>query len=61
MISAVDYESHFDNKFSVDNFSILANERFETSLDLEKYFSGDRKSSFKKKLYFALESLFVRR
>jgi hypothetical protein len=50
MISAVDYESHFDNKFSVDKFSILANERFETSLDLEKYFSGDTKSRIKKKL-----------
>ena len=35
MISAVDYESHFDNKYSVDKFSILANERFETKLDLE--------------------------
>ena len=61
MISAVDYKSHFDNKFSVDNFSILANERFETKSSIGKYFSVDRKSRFKKKLYFALESLFVSR
>jgi len=47
LISAVDYESHFDNKFSVDNLSAFANERFETSSEFDKYFSGDSKSRLK--------------
>jgi hypothetical protein len=36
LISAVDYESHFDNKFSVDNLSAFINERFETSSEFDK-------------------------
>jgi len=37
---AVDNESHFDNKFSVDKFSSLANQRFETKSRIDKYLSG---------------------